>query len=791
MTRAFPAYRSVQTPYGWHKHFHPSYALQGTVENVANGSAIPFSIVCETGKEFDHSPGIFSGDNPFTHSFPLIMFHLVLIITITRIVRFLLKPLRQPIIISQIIGGVIVGPSFLGRSSRWFQRHMTTEAAQFLINNLGVMGFMFFAFIYGVKMDIGLLKKSGKMHVSTALFGIAIPTIAVFIVALCMRRNMDKELSTISSIGVLAGYLGITAFPVLYNILKELNLLNSDIGRVALSTALISDVFGVSTVVAFEAGKQGETKADNALWYMISLVIIIAFILFCVRPVMIWINNNTLEGQPVDQSFVVAILLGVFLMGFVTDMFGIAIVNGSLWLGLAVPDGPRLGATLEHKSKTIMREFLMPFSFIMVGSHTDFYTLGATEWSRLEPLFFMVLTGYLTKFFSTWMATFYWRMAPRDGLTLSLIMSLRGQILKLPGFTLLVLMTTILTATFTPLISILYDPTRPYMVNKRRNIQHNPPDEDLRIVLCIIDPEMTINSLIHLLDISSPASTNPLSVYALRLIELVGRANPLFINHAKQQVPTIYQWTHTIKALERYQQLKGVFVKFQFFTTVAPKQTMFRDICELALEKKASLIVLPFKMGGLRIVNSQVLNHAPCSIAILVDKGLFETTNTITIGNSFRQSGYRFAVLFLGGADAREALVYADRIVANQDVSLTVIRFLSYNNVGDNEMEKKLDDGIVTWFWVKNEINERVMYKEVVVTNGEETIAAIQAMSDVGFNLLIVGRKQGINPVFLTGLSEWSENENEELGLIGDYVSSQDFSSSVSVLVVQQQILRG
>lgn len=365
------------------------------------------------------------------------------------------------------------------------------------------------------------------------------------------------------------------------------------------------------------------------------------------------------------------------------------------------------------------------------------------------------------------------------------------QIIKLPGFTLLVLMTVALTATFTPLISILYDPTRPYMVNQKRNIQHHPPDTELSIVLCILDAE-SINGLINVLDISNPTSTSPLSVYALRLFELIGRASPLFIDHDKQEVPPIYQWTRTINALKRYQQLTREFVELKFITVVSPKQTMFQDICVLALEHEASLIILPFKKGGVhnhgvQTINSQVLNHAPCSVAILIDKSTLLETNSIS--DSFRRFGHRFAMLFLGGADAREALVYADRMVANPDVSLTVIRFLSHNYVGDNEMEKKLDDGIVTWFWVKNEMNQRVVYREVVVRNGEETIAAIQAMNDGAFDLWIVGRKQGINPVLLTGLSEWSESE--ELGLIGDYISSEDFSGSGSVLVVQQQILRG
>ncbi|PNY11456.1 cation H(+) antiporter 25-like protein [Trifolium pratense] len=588
---------------------------------------------------------------------------------------------------------------------------------------------------------------------------------------------MDKELSAISSIGVIAGYLGITAFPVLYHVLKELNLLNSDVGRFALSTALIGDSIGMGSILAFEAERQGQTRTENAFWFMLSAIVLATLLLCCVRPAMIWINNKTPEGQPVDQSFIVAILLGIFVMGFITDMFGIAIVNGPLWLGLAVPDGPGLGATLVHRS---------------------------SEWKSLKPLFFMVLTGYLAKFFVTWMVAMYWRMPFRDGLTFSLIMSLRGQVelilfvhlmdkkvINVPGFTLLVLMTMVLTATFTPLVSIIYDPTRPYILNQRRNIQHNPQGVELRIVLCIFDTENT-NGLLHLLDVTNPTSTTSISVSCLRLIQLAGRATPLFIDHAKQEVPPIYQWTHTINVLGSFQHIRREFMKIQFFTAVAPKQSMFQNICELALEQEASLIILPFMNRGFydhgtrRTANSQVLNHAPCSIAILVDKGNLHIT---TVGNSTRQPRNRFAVLFLGGADAREALVYADRMVASEDVSLTVIRFLSYNNVGDNEREKKLDDGIVTWFWVKNEMNSRVVYREVVVRNGEETIGAIQDMNDGDYDLLIVGRKHGINPAILTGLSEWSESD--ELGLIGDYVSSRDFDGSASVLVVQQQVLRG
>lgn len=704
---------------------------------------------------------------------------------------------------------------------------MTTETTTFLINNLGVMGFLYFIFIYGVKIDLGLIKRASKVHISTAIVGMVIPTTTVLAVALTMRKNMDDNLAKFTSLGSITSYLGTSSFLTIYHILEEFNLINSDAGRLSLSIAIIGDTFGLFIFLVLAATGIGEFGIVNAMWFMLSLALIIAFLLFCVRPAMIRINKNTAEGQPVKEYFVVVMLLGAFVMGFLTDFLGMALATGPFFLGLAIPDGPHVGATLDKKTSAILDDFFLPFSFIMVGSYTDVYAMSASGWSGLSPLIIMIIVGYFLKFFTTLITLHLFRMPFRDGLTVSLIMNLRGltelvlfvyymeesvrnyiysflflnfnhlcksliqflclilQFVNVPGFSLLIFMTLSLTAISCPLISILYDPTKPYMVNQRRTIQHHPPDKEFRIVLCIFERD-DIHGLIRLLDISNPTENIPFSISVVRLSELVGRVNPLFIDHEKQQVPPNYQWSSTIDVLERHQQLKEPYMQFHFFTAVTPKKTMFRDVCELSLEEEASLIILPFNRNVHNHVHSQVLDNAPCSVAIFVDKGLLKSSSTL---GSFQRSKYRFAVLFLGGGDSREALVYADKMLGRPQVSLTVIRFLTHNFVGYNEIEKKLDDGIVTWFWVKNEINQRVVYREVVVRNGEETIAAIQAMNDGAFDLLIVGRKHGINPILLTGLSDWIETE--ELGLIGDYVSSSDFFGSPSVLVVQQQILRG
>ncbi|XWS74402.1 hypothetical protein CRYUN_Cryun02cG0212800 [Craigia yunnanensis] len=96
----------------------------------------------------------------------------------------------------------------------------------------------------------------------SSVFG---PLITVIIVALIIRKSMDKELARLSSIGVIASSLSVTAFPSHYAVLQELNLLSSEVGNMALSIALISDSIEMNFLVVLEAMKQGEVSAEDSL----------------------------------------------------------------------------------------------------------------------------------------------------------------------------------------------------------------------------------------------------------------------------------------------------------------------------------------------------------------------------------------------------------------------------------------------------------------------------------------------------------------------------------------------
>ncbi|XP_030464242.1 cation/H(+) antiporter 24-like [Syzygium oleosum] len=749
--------------------------------------------------------GISFDDTAENNLFSHVLLEVSFVIVVTRIIRFLLKPLRQPRIVSEILGGVLVGPSILSHIPK-FVKYVYPGSANFVVRNVGVIGFMYFLFMAGVRTDMSMVRRSAKKHVYLALTGVFIPSFVVIVVGLIMRRSMNDAYGNSSSIAVLGSSTAVTSFPVLYPILKELNLLNSEVGRLALSSAIVGDMIGIVVVILFEAAIQAKTGSIKGLWCLATVVVTMAIMFLCIRPAASWIIRNTPEGKPVDQPYIIVILVGVLVTGFLTDFLGVGIANGPLWLGLMIPDGPPLGTTLVERSDTIIMELLMPFSFMYIGQSTDLAAMGKA-WSNLKPILAIVAIGHFTKVVSSLLAGLLIDMPVADGLALGLIMTLRGQVdvllfahwsekevIQPQVYTMMVMLSAVVSAISTPLIGILYDPKKPYMVNRRRTIQHTPPSTEFGVVLKIHDEE-DIARFINFIEVSNPTVSTPISIYGLHLMQLVGRGYPRLFDHKKLEQYSKYAIYETIhQAMKLYQESKSECISYHAYTAMSPKQTMFRDICELALINKATLILLPYHKNLPRnhhrtVLVSNVLDNAPCSVGILLDKGHFRS-NSMPMGDlsAFRAQSHQLVLLFLGGADAREALYYADRMVGNLNVRLTVIRFLAHDGLGDDEMEKKLDDGVVTWFWMKNEVNRRVHYREVEVRNGEETVATVHAMNDNTFDLWIVGRKQGINPVLLQGLTDWSDNN--DLGVIGDLVSSMDCNAAASVLVVQQQVLR-
>ncbi|KAH0645898.1 hypothetical protein KY284_033782 [Solanum tuberosum] len=782
------------------------------------------SIVCYAPTMITTS-GIWQGDNPLDYSLPLFIVQLTLVVFITRLLVFILKPIRQPRVIAEILGGVILGPSVLGRSST-FANTIFPQRSVMVLETMANIGLLYFLFLIGVEMDIAVLRRNSKKSLLIAMAGMILPCIigSSFSVLLHDKSQNTKEGTFILFLGLA---LSVTSFPVLARILAELKLINSEIGRIAMSASLINDMLAWIVLAFAIAFTENKDMSLATLWVILSSIAFICVCFFVIRPLIGRRISQTPEGESISEFNICLILTGVMISGFITDVIGTHSVFGAFVFGLIIPSGP-LGLTLIERLEDFVSGLLLPLFFAISGLKTEISAIdSAATWGVLCVVIILACAG---KVIGVVIVTLYYKMPFHEGLSLGLLMNAKGlvemivlnvgkdqKVLDEKSFAIMVIVAIGMTAVITPIVTIVYKPSRNFTPYKRRTVQKTKLDREFRVLVSIHTPK-AVPTIISLLEASCPTKKSPICIYVLHLVELTGRASGMLIVHNMRKIGrpamnrTQAQSDHIINAFENFEKSAGC-VYVQPLTAISPYSTMHEDICVLAEEKRVALIIIPFHKqqtvdGGLettnssfRTINQNVLANAPCSVGILVDRGLTGSTRS-----TMNQISHHVAVLFFGGPDDREALAYAWRMSEHPNINLTVMRFLPgdttiearKSNSGNDysvltveterDREKQLDEEYVTEFRTKTGNDGSIVYIERIVNHGEETVGAIRSI-DNSHDLFIVGRGQGTSSPLTAGLTDWSECP--ELGAIGDLLASSDFAMKASALVVQQYVGMG
>lgn len=313
-------------------------------------------------------------------------------------------------------------------------------------------------------------------------------------------------------------------------------------------------------------------------------------------------------------------------------------------------------------------------------------------------------------------------------------------------------------------------------------------------MICIYNNE-NIPTMLNILEASCASIESHVAVIALELVELLGRSRPILVAHQPHDTlrSTECNSTQLDNALKQYVQLNEGCASVQSFTSISDFNTIHDDVCRISLDSGANILIMPFhrrwEIDGtvevnnraIQTMNINVLEKAPCSVGILIDRGILSGSPSLLIS----KARYYVAVFFIGGVDDAEALAYASRMARHECVNVSVIRFLVFGE--ENSKERKRDSDLVDEYRYYNVGNRRFEIMDEVVKDGIELSSCIRRMIDY-FDLVMVG-KQHPQSVLLHGHDQWSECP--ELGVIGDMLASQNFVTKASVLVVQQQRMAG
>lgn len=291
-------------------------------------------------------------------------------------------------------------------------------------------------------MDLGLVQNTGRKAITIGLTSVLVSIMVCSFMFFVVLRDVGtkKGEPVLDNLEIIVIYViqCLSSFPVIGNLLFELRLQNSELGRLAMSSAVISDFSTsiLSAVLVFVNELRDEKARLGAVFIGDVIVgnrplkragIVVVFVCFAIyifRPLMFSIVNRTPSGRPVKTIYIYSIIILVFGSAVLADWCKQSIFLGPFILGLAVPHGPPLGSAIVQKFEPAIFGTFLPFFVATSATELDTSTLQSTL--EVKSLFLIVFVSFVVKFAFTTFPALLYGMPANDSLALSLIMSFKG-----------------------------------------------------------------------------------------------------------------------------------------------------------------------------------------------------------------------------------------------------------------------------------------------------------------------------------------------------------------------------
>jgi len=394
-----------------------------------------------------------------------VLLALIVIILSARLLGAIFKKIHQPEVIGEVIAGIALGPSLLGRilpAASKFILPPTVSPYLYIISSVGVILYMF---LVGVELDTQLLRR--RTHASVAISHASI--ITPFLLGSALALWLYPRYATQDvPFGVFALFMGIsmsvTAFPVLARILTDSGMHKTKMGTIALACAAVDDVTAwclFALVVSIAVAKPGRVLLTIGL-----TIVFIAFIFKFVQPAMKWLVRKQLRERRTTQGTMVIVFAALLLSALATDAIGIHALFGAFLLGTMIPHDSALARDVTSKINDLVLVLLLPAFFAYTGLRTQIGLVsGSEQWLACGLI---ILVASLGKFGGSSIAARISGISWRQSAALGILMNTRGLMelivlnvaLDLGAitpvlFAMLVLMAIVTTVATTPILHAL------------------------------------------------------------------------------------------------------------------------------------------------------------------------------------------------------------------------------------------------------------------------------------------------------------------------------------------------
>jgi len=300
--------------------------------------------------------------------FDNIFLQISIILAVTASLAFVVRLLKQPLLIAYIISGILAGPllfNFIAKEEESY--HVFSE-----------FGIVLLLFVVGLSLNFQYIKKVGKVAVITGVVQAAVTAGLSFFLLQAFSLTFFPAL-------YLSLAIAFSSTIIITKLLSDKKDTESVYGKYTIGLMLVQDVIAIFLMIFLVSGRNPELALSQSLGFLLlKVVILIACIYFLSKFLIPFILDRIAHSAEFLFLFTVAWCFGITSL---VNLMGLSLEIGAIVAGLSLgssPYQPEISSRIRP-----LRDFFLILFFIILGSEMNVSNLR----SALVPA--LVLSAFV------------------------------------------------------------------------------------------------------------------------------------------------------------------------------------------------------------------------------------------------------------------------------------------------------------------------------------------------------------------------------------------------------------
>lgn len=345
----------------------------------------------------------------------LFLVQVVLLLGLARAAGLLLRRYGQPAITGEILVGVVLGPTLLGRFLPGIHAAVfPSDPAQWgMLETLAWMGILFFLLQMGLETDFMAAWRQRKEGLLIAVSDIVLPMAIAFVPCLLLPASAlgatgDRLLFAL----FVATIMTISALPVTARVMQDLDFYRTDTGLLILCALTINDVIGWIFFAVILGYATGGGMALSTVPVILGATV--AFAAACLTLGRAATDRAIAAfhrwGLPEPGTSLTFICILGMIGGAITLKIGIHALFGFFIVGIMAGEARSLSENTRHVISEMVRAILVPLFFASVALRIDFL-------AGFDPVLVVVMlvVGVAGRFLGAWVGARLMGRLPGEG----------------------------------------------------------------------------------------------------------------------------------------------------------------------------------------------------------------------------------------------------------------------------------------------------------------------------------------------------------------------------------------